>query len=226
MLEFPKGLIVSCQALEGNPFRDPELLAHMARAAELGGAHAIRANGYEDIRAIRKLVKLPIVGINKLHDKSGRIVITPTYESAARVIEAGADAIALDATFEKSELREDTGELIHKIMTKLKIPVMADISCAEEARRAAEYGASAISTTLAGYLPGKAFAPSERYKPDFTLLRQLVELKLNCPIVAEGRYWRVEDLRKAISIGASAIVIGKAITNPMAITAYFAQAWN
>ena len=35
-MNFPTGLIVSAQALEGNPFRNSEALALMAEAAELG----------------------------------------------------------------------------------------------------------------------------------------------------------------------------------------------
>ena len=46
-------LIVSCQAPDGDPFRDPESMARFARAAELGGAAAIRANGAADVRSIR-----------------------------------------------------------------------------------------------------------------------------------------------------------------------------
>ena len=53
---FPKGIIVSCQALEGNPLRDSHALSIMAKAAELGGAKAIRANGVEDITAMRKVL--------------------------------------------------------------------------------------------------------------------------------------------------------------------------
>ena len=35
MRELPRGLIVSCQALEGNPLRDSGILAHLAKAAEI-----------------------------------------------------------------------------------------------------------------------------------------------------------------------------------------------
>ena len=76
---FPKGLIVSSQALEGNPLRNSEYLAVMAQAAALGGAKAIRANGVEDIRQIRKRTDLPIIGIDKRKDSSGRTVITPDF---------------------------------------------------------------------------------------------------------------------------------------------------
>ena len=60
-----KRLIVSVQALHGNPLRDTYCIAHLAAAAAAGGAAAIRANGVEDLTEIRKLVNLPIIAINK-----------------------------------------------------------------------------------------------------------------------------------------------------------------
>ena len=62
---FPKGLIVSSQAIEPNPLRNSEYLAVMAQAAVLGGAKAIRANGVEDIREMRRRFDVPIIGIDK-----------------------------------------------------------------------------------------------------------------------------------------------------------------
>ena len=46
------GLVVSCQAPDGSPLRDPALMTIMAIAARDGGAAAIRANGPDDVRAI------------------------------------------------------------------------------------------------------------------------------------------------------------------------------
>lgn len=218
---FPKGLIVSCQALEGNPFRDSKLLAVMAEAAEKGGAAAIRANGVEDISEMRKRVTIPIIGIDKKKDTSGRTVITPDFLGAKRVVEAGADIIALDGTFYPSDIREDFQELVDRIHNELNVPVMADISTLEEAIRAAEVGADAISTTLAGYVPGALHSEDELYVPDFELLENILAQNLDLSIVAEGRFWRGEDVTRAFSMGIDAMVIGKAISNPMAITKYF-----
>jgi len=221
MLKFPTGLIVSAQALDGNPFRNSEALALMAEAAELGGAVAIRANGVEDISAMRKRVTIPIIGIDKRKDSSGRTIITPDFEGAQRIYEAGASIIALDATFYPSDITENRKELIKRIHEELGIPVMADISTFEEARCAAEMGVDAVSTTLAGYVPGALHSDDELYVPDFSLLSEIVSAKLPCKVVAEGRVWSGEDLKEAFNIGADAVVIGKAITNPMAITRYY-----
>ena len=59
------GLIVSCQALPDEPLFGAQHMAAMARAAVAGGAVAIRANGPDDIAAIRNAVKLPIIGLFK-----------------------------------------------------------------------------------------------------------------------------------------------------------------
>ncbi|MBE6788697.1 MAG: putative N-acetylmannosamine-6-phosphate 2-epimerase [Ruminococcaceae bacterium] len=221
---FPKGLIVSAQALEGNPFRNSQALALMAEAAQIGGASAIRANGFEDISAMRKRVTIPIIGIDKKKDPTGRTVITPDFEGAKRIKEAGASIIALDATFYPSTIKEDTKTLISRIHNELGLMVMADISTADEAVEAARLGADAVSTTLAGYVPGALHTDDELYTPNFKLIEDIVSKKLPVSLVAEGRFWNPIDLKEALNIGADAVVIGKAITNPMAITRYFMTA--
>lgn len=221
IMTFPTGLIVSAQALEGNPFRNSEALALMAEAAALGGASAIRANGVADITAMRRRISIPIIGIDKRKDSSGRTVITPDFEGAKRIVEAGANIVALDATFYPSDITEERSGLIKRIHEELGALVMADISTFEEAVAAAKMGVDAVSTTLAGYVPGALHTAEELYVPDFTLLSQIVAAKLPCKIVAEGRVWGGEDLKEAFHIGADAVVIGKAITNPMAITRYY-----
>ena len=218
---FPKGLIVSSQALEGNPLLNSDYLAVMAEAAALGGAKAIRANGVEDIREIRKRTSLPIIGIDKRKDGSGRTVITPDFEGAKRVCDAGATIIALDVTDYPSDITEDRATLIKRIHNELGLLVMADISTVEEAVKAAQMGVDAVSTTLAGYVPGALHTEDELYTPNFNLIKEIADKKLNCVLVAEGRLWERADLAKAFELGAEAVVIGKAITNPMAITKYF-----
>ncbi len=220
-MKFPKGLIVSAQALEGNPFRNSEALGLMAEAAALGGAAAIRANGIEDITAMRKRIDLQIIGIDKKKDKNGRTVITPDFEGAKKVVEAGANIIALDCTFYPSDIKEDTATLIKRLHEELGVLVMADISTVDEAVKAAEMGVDAVSTTLAGYVPDALHKDDELYTPNFKLIEDIANKKLPVVLVAEGRFWNPTDVKKAYELGADAVVIGKAITNPMAITKYF-----
>lgn len=221
-IPFEKGLVVSCQALAGNPLRDSYVLARLAKAAEIGGAVAIRANGVEDITEMKKLLNVPIIGINKQKDSTGRTVITPTFESAEEVYKAGADLIALDMTFQESDIREDPKKTVEQIHSKLGIPVMADISTVEEAVAACEAGVDLVSTTLAGYLPGKEFAPNEKYIPNYPLIERILhEKRITVPCIGEGRFWTPDALKKGLDMGLYGVVIGKAITNAMAITQYF-----
>lgn len=218
---FPKGLIVSSQALAGNPMLDTEKLVSMAEAAALGGASALRVNGSEVVASLRQRVTIPIIGINKVKDETGRTVITPTFALAKEVIDAGADIVALDATFYPSAIKEDLKTLIDRIHNETGAMVMADISTAEEAEAAAAAGADAVSTTLAGYVPGALHSADELYTPNYAIIEEIARKKLPVALVAEGRFWKPEDVVKAYSLGADAVVIGKAITNPMAITKYF-----
>lgn len=221
-----KGLIVSSQALDGNPLKNSESLAVMAEAAEKGGAVAIRANGYLNVIAMKNRVTVPVIALNKLKDKTGATIITPNFESAKEVALAGADIIALDATFRKSEIKDDVQTLIARIHTELRLPVLADISTAEEAIYAEKAGADYVSTTLAGYTQEKPYAPEEKYLPDFEVIDKILRSGIKIPVIAEGRFWKASDVAQAMQMGCHGIVIGKAVTNPMAITEYFCQAVN
>jgi N-acylglucosamine-6-phosphate 2-epimerase len=47
---------------------------------------------------------------------------------------------------------------------------------------------------------------------------------LDCPVLAEGRYGSPEAVRAAFDAGAFAVVVGTAITDPLALTRRFAAA--
>src|SRR4051795_10666151 len=124
----PKGtLVVSCQARADNPLHGSVFMAAMARAAEAGGAKGIRANGVEDVAAIRAVTKLPIIGISKVWDDRFPVYITPGFEDAARIAKAGADIIGLDATA-RPRGGEPVGRLIGRIRDELGSEIFADIA--------------------------------------------------------------------------------------------------
>jgi N-acylglucosamine-6-phosphate 2-epimerase len=213
---FPRGLIVSCQALEDEPLHGSDIMACMAAAAEMSGAVGIRANTPEDIRAIRAAVRLPIVGIYKQAHSGFDVFITPTFADAQTVAKAGADMIALDATARPRPEGDSVADLIRRIHDGLDLPVMADISTEDEALAAAAAGADAVSTTLSGYTPYSSRAQG----PDFDLIRRLAG-KLSVPLVAEGRFYYPDDAARAIVLGCHAVVVGGAITRPQEIAKRF-----
>jgi putative N-acetylmannosamine-6-phosphate epimerase len=211
-------LVVSCQARPDNPLHGAAFMAAMAKAAVQAGARAIRANGPDDIRAIRAATATPIIGLNKVRDEKHAVYITPSLEAARAVVEAGADMVAIDAT-SRPRAGEPVADLIRCIHGELRKPVLADIDTLECALAALGHGADAVATTLAGYTESRAKSPG----PDFDLLRQLVET-VRVPVIAEGRIWTPDEVAHAFELGAAAVVIGTAITNPREITRRFAAA--
>ncbi len=212
-------LIVSCQAHDDNPLRGSPFMRAMAMAALQGGADAIRADGVEDIRAIREICDAPLIGLFKDWREGWEVYITPTLEHAKALVGAGADIVALDAT---SSLRpaESLPDMIEGIHA-LGAAVFADCSTLMEGLNAATLGADYVSTTMAGYTPETAERKTDG--PDFELLEALVRER-RTPVVGEGRFWTPEDVRRGFALGAHGIVVGTAITNPREITRRFARA--
>ncbi|HZH10804.1 MAG TPA: N-acetylmannosamine-6-phosphate 2-epimerase [Microvirga sp.] len=217
----PKGaLVVSCQAREDNPLHGPVYMSAMARAAQAGGAKGIRANGVEDIAAIRAVTALPIIGISKVWDDRFPVYITPGFEDAERIAKAGADIIGLDAT---PRLRngEPVERLIARIRDELGKEVFADIATLDEGRAAHAYGATYVATTLSGYTDETSARKGKG--PDLELLEALVAA-VPIPVVAEGRFDTPELAAEAFKRGAHSVVVGTMITNPREITKTFVRA--
>lgn len=210
-------LIVSCQAGPDEPLHGPAFMAAMARAAAQGGAAALRANGPQDIAAIAAAVTLPIIGIFKQKQAGYEVFITPTFDTARQVAQAGARLIALDGTRRPRPGNEPLRELVARIHTELGVPVMADISCLDDAEAAEAAGADLLGTTLAGYTAhGRPAIPG----PDLDLIRDLVAAT-HTPVVAEGRFVEPGQAAQALRLGAYAVVVGGAITRPQEITRRF-----
>ncbi len=216
--EIKRGLIVSCQAEEGSPFYRPEYMAAFSRAAEMGGAVGIRAKE-PDIRAIREVCSLPIIGIDKVYVPGFEVYITPRFEDAQRIAAAGAAIVALDCTPRPRPDGLTMEQSIQRIKAELRLPVMADISTVDEAIAAAAAGADIVATTLSGYTPYSRKTEG----PDFDLLEAVVRA-VTVPVIAEGHILTLAEARAAIDIGAWAIVIGTAIARPVELTQRFVGA--
>lgn len=216
----PHGLIVSCQAYEGEPLFGAHIMAAMAKAAEEGGAIAIRANTPADIAAIRAVTKLPIIGLYKIHSDASEVYITPHRASAEAIARAGCDVIAVDATPRRRHNDETLHDLIPFIKNTLGKPVMADCSCVEDAQIAVSLGADYLGTTMAGYT---AHGRPQTAGPDLDFVQQLVA-QFTQPVIAEGRFTLPEQVTQALALGAHAVCVGGAITRPQDITRRFVSA--
>jgi len=213
------GLIVSCQALDGEPLHSPFIMGRMALAAEMGGASGIRANGYDDIIEIKKQVNLPVIGLIKKKYKGFEPYITPTIDEVNLVVKAGANIVAVDATKSLKPGNITTDEFLLKIKSNYPdVLVMADISTYEEGIKAYEMGFDLVSTTLSGYT-GYSL---QQDGPDFNLIRELSR-DIKVPLIAEGRIWDTDEAARALEMGAFAVVVGTAITRPQEITKRFAD---
>lgn len=212
-------LIVSCQAYPGEAMRDPRTMAQVAAAVQAGGASAVRAQGIEDIRAVKAAVDVPVIGIWK--DGAEGVFITPTLEHCIAVIEAGADILALDGTQRPRPDGRSLAETVQAVRERFDGPLMADCDSAESALAAAELGIEIIGTTLAGYTGAREKTDG----PDLELLAELAgALPATSVLVAEGRVHTPAQAAAAKATGAFAVVVGTAITHPTSITTWFRDA--
>jgi N-acylglucosamine-6-phosphate 2-epimerase len=215
MIPLPRGLVVSCQGPPGTLLDDPHVMAAMAAAAERAGAIGIRAQGVADIRAIRRVTGLPIIGLLK-RDIGGRRWITPTVADAIAIVGAGADLVAVDLTAGPRPDGSTAEAYLRDLRDAITAPILADVSTLTEGIAAADGGAAAVLTTMSGYTPQSR--PLEG--PDLELVSELVRA-VAIPVIAEGRFRSPEQVRDALDRGAHAVVVGTAITNPLEITRWF-----
>lgn len=213
------GLVVSVQAPPGSPLRAPEHMAAMARAAAAGGARAIRAEGAGDARAITSAVELPLIGLRKRELADTPVVITPELRDAGELAAAGADLIAFDATLRLRPGGMPVDAFIARLRAEVALPLLADVDDFDSGVAARRAGADAVATTLAGYTGVGPVPPG----PDLELVSRLAA-ELDCPVLAEGRYGSPEAVRAAFEAGAHAVVVGTAITDPLALTRRFVEA--
>jgi N-acylglucosamine-6-phosphate 2-epimerase len=212
-------LIVSCQASEGDPLDDLDTLTRIATSVLRGGAGGLRAEGIARIAAFRKITQLPIIGIIKTYDTNGDVYITPDFRSAKAIRDAGADIIALDCTARRLTAIEPWPNLITRIHTELDRPVLADIATLEDALAAERAGADAVATTLYGYTTETA----GQREVSWPLVESILT-HLTIPMLVEGHIIDPWQVGKALDLGATAVVVGSAITRPETITARFVQA--
>ena len=216
-------VVISCQAYEATPLYGSQYMVAMALSAQLGGASGLRACWPQDVKAVKEACSLPVIGINKKFGDGNpldEIFITPTFESAKAIIEAGCDILALDCTIRACRPFEELNALLHQIKDAYPdMPIMADLATLEEAVKAEETGCvDIISTTLSGYTRNSMEGVTER--PDVELIKK-IKKEVSLPVNAEGRIWERCDMEAVLEAGADIVSIGSAVTRPHLITERF-----
>ena len=218
MENLKRGLIVSCQAVKGEPLYGLGIMGYFARAAVAGGAVGIRANYVSDIKDIQKEVDVPIIGIIKATYEGSDVYITPTLKEVKELIEVGCEVIALDCTKRERPNGEKLADLVAYIRRNApSVEIMADCSDFEDATIAHELGFDYIGSTMRGYTPYTKGIEI----PDIDFLSELVKAFPDTKIIAEGGVWERGQLEEVCETGVYAVVVGSSITRPKDITERF-----
>lgn len=125
LTQLKNGLIASCQPVDDGPMDSPEIVAAMAKASVIGGAAGLRIEGIENLKAVRAVVDVPIVGIVKRDLPDSPVRITPFLQDIDDLYHAGADIIAFDGT---DRVRPTTIEACARRIQELGVMSMADCS--------------------------------------------------------------------------------------------------
>lgn len=214
MSTLKRGLIVSCQAVAGEPLYGYGIMHLFAKAASEGGACGIRAL-VDDVVSIKQAVDLPVIGLVKQSYPDSEIYITPTKADVDKLLATPCDVLCMDATLRprpNGERLEDLYAYARKHCGNREL--MADVATLEDAVFADKLGFDYISTTMRGYTKQTCCS----CLPDFDFLAQCKQHVKSAKIIAEGGIFEVEHMEKISRINPYAVVVGSAITRPKVIT--------
>lgn len=214
MAKLQRGLIVSCQAVYGEPLYGYGIMHLFAKAAKEGGACGIRAL-YGDVDSIKAEVDLPVIGLVKQCYDDSPVYITATIADADKLLATKCDVLCTDATFR----HRHNGETLQQVYDYLRKngggrELLADVSTLEEAINAQNMGFDYVSTTLRGYTD----YTKDAVLPDIDFVSQCVNALSSCKVIAEGGFFEAAHMQAVSQVNPFAVVVGSAITRPKVIT--------
>ena len=184
-----RGLIVSCQAVPGEPLYGYGIMHLFAKAAKEGGACGIRAL-CDDVDSIRREVNLPVIGLVKRCCDDSPVYITPTKADVDRLLATTCDVICMDATMRKRPLGETLEQLYEYARANANgRELLADVSTVEEAINA-----------------------------DMDFVAECLSAVRHAKVIAEGGFFEVAQIKAVSEVNPYALVVGSAITRPKVIT--------
>ncbi len=207
----PRGVIVTCAPVAGGPFASPAMIAELARAAEEGGAVAVALRGAEVIRAAKRVITLPVLGVSE-----GTALVV--REEVGELIRAGADVIQLDVSAGSGREPRGAAESVSRVRQEYNVPLLAAVSSPEDARGVIAEGAECIAPR-----PSVNAGPTKRIRTDVPDIELLERLVAEAPgqVIAEGRYQTPEQSTLALKLGAYAVILDAAVVDPPAIVRRF-----
>ena len=190
----------------------------MAVCAAENGAVAVRIEGAQRIRAVRgRLPQTPIIGLIKRAVDGYAPYITATLSDVEKVLNSGANIVAVDATSRPRSDGKTFADTVAVIHSRDSI-VFADCARVEDARTARAAGADVLATTLCGYTDDTRGMTL----PALDLVRAISTL--GAFTVCEGGVASPAQAASAFAHGASAVVVGTALTNLDVLVRRYADA--
>ena len=202
-------LIISCQLHPEDPQWQEGCIVSMVKAAIWGGAKGLRIEGVDNIKSVRDITDLPIIGLVKIHRDDTEVFMTPNIEVIKSVIDAGADIVAVDGTDRIIDGHRGC-DIIPIIKREYPdILVFADCRDEKDALLSLSLGADIVAPTFYRF---SSNAKSTDL-PDWEMFARMCRVTQDKGVVMmEGKIWTPEDCIIAFHYGAHSVVVGTAIT--------------
>ena len=214
IISLPK-LILSCQIRPGEPMDNQPTINRIIDCAVLAGIMHVRVNTRS-----AKYAKSKGLSIICLHKPVGRIRwINPDVRSVEKCLDQQPYAVAVESTYLLHPDEKGLSVLYDRIH-KEGCLVVADVATLDDAIRAERLGADIVTTTLARIPERGGYCGNHS---DHVALIAEAAKNISVPLIAEGGIRSPDEAYELLNAGATSVLIGYGIINPLGITRYFLE---